>query len=89
MSALIDTDIKVIHFILYEDPIICCVDFSVAIDVVGTMGVDAYYASTGIKLRTNMYSSSSVDGQLKVRGTKLVSLNFNLPKDKIEIINAR
>jgi hypothetical protein len=53
------------------------------------MGVDAYYASTGIKLRTNMYSSSAVEGQLKVRGTKLVSLNFNLPKDKIEIINAR
>ncbi|PNF37376.1 hypothetical protein B7P43_G17198, partial [Cryptotermes secundus] len=61
---------------------------SVAIDIVGTMGVDAYYASTGIKLRTNMYSSSAVEGQLKVRGTKLVSLNFNLPKDKIEIINA-
>jgi len=62
---------------------------SVAIDIVGTMGVDAYYASTGIKLRTNMYSSSAVEGQLKVRGTKLVSLNFNLPQDKIEIINAR
>ncbi|XP_069692884.1 uncharacterized protein Apoltp isoform X2 [Periplaneta americana] len=62
---------------------------SVAIDIVGTMGVDAYYASTGIKLRTNMYSSSAVEGQLKVRGAKLVSVNFNLPKDKIEIINAR
>lgn len=69
--------------------IFCSADFSVAIDIVGTMGVDAYYASTGIKLRTNMYSSSAVEGQLKVRGTKLVSLNFNLPKDKIEIINAR
>ncbi|PSN49824.1 hypothetical protein C0J52_08839 [Blattella germanica] len=62
---------------------------SVAIDVVATMGVDAYYASTGIKLRTNMHSSSAVEGQLKVRGAKLVSLNFNLPKEKIEIINAR
>lgn len=67
----------------------CSVYFSVAIDIVGTMGVDAYHASTGIKLRTNMYSSSAVEGQLKVRGTKLVSLNFNLPQDKIEIINAR
>jgi hypothetical protein len=36
-----------------------------------------------------MYSSSAVEGQLKVRGAKLVSLNFNLPQDKIEIINAR
>ena len=62
---------------------------SVSLDVVGTMGVDAYYASTGIKLKTNVYSSSAVEGQLKVRGAKLVSLNFSLPKDKIEIINAR
>lgn len=78
-----------ICFICYDVLILCSVYFSVAIDIVGTMGVDAYYASTGIKLRTNMYSSSAVEGQLKVRGTKLVSLNFNLPKDKIEIINAR
>jgi hypothetical protein len=77
------------NFVYYKELIIYSVDFSVAIDVIGTMGVDAYYASTGIKLRTNMYSSSAVEGQLKVRGTKLVSLNFSLPKDKIEIINAR
>ncbi|KAJ9580713.1 hypothetical protein L9F63_024109, partial [Diploptera punctata] len=62
---------------------------SVSVDVVGMMGVDAYYASTGIKLKTNMYSSSAVEGQLKIRGAKLVSINFNLPKDKIEIIDAR
>ncbi|XP_049847119.1 uncharacterized protein LOC126299332 [Schistocerca gregaria] len=62
---------------------------SVAIDVVGTMGLDAYYGKTGIKLKTNLYSSSAVEGQLKVRGTKLVSLSFSLPKQKFEIIKAQ
>ncbi|GLH12109.1 Apolipophorins, partial [Gryllus bimaculatus] len=61
---------------------------SVAVNVVGTMGVDAYYSSAGIRLKTNLYTSSAVDAQLKVRGKRLVSLAFNLPKDKIEIITA-
>nr|CAD7263142.1 unnamed protein product [Timema shepardi] len=62
---------------------------SVAVDVVGTMSVDAYYASTAIKLKTNLYSSSDFEGQLKVKGTRLISLNFNLPKNKTEIITAQ
>ncbi|XP_063238564.1 uncharacterized protein LOC134540049 isoform X2 [Bacillus rossius redtenbacheri] len=61
---------------------------SIALDVVGTMSVDAYYASTAIKLKTNLYTSTAVEGQLKVRGARLVSLNFNLPKNKAEIFTA-
>ncbi|XP_066998183.2 uncharacterized protein Apoltp [Anabrus simplex] len=62
---------------------------SVSMDVVGSLGVDAYYAGTGIKLKTNLYTSSAIDGHLKVRGKRLVSLSFNVPKEKTEIITAQ
>lgn len=62
---------------------------SVALDVWGTMSVDAYYASTGIKLKTNMYTSSSVEGRVKVRGKELVSITFGIPRDTTEIFGAK
>lgn len=62
---------------------------SLAVDVIGTMSVDAYYASTGIKLKTNVYSSSDVEGELKIRGAKLVSFKFKLPQNKTEIFGAQ
>lgn len=62
---------------------------SAAVDVVGTMSVDAYYASTAIKLKTNMYTSSAVEGSVKIRGSNLVSVKFSLPKGKTEIFGAQ
>lgn len=62
---------------------------SVALDVVGTMSLDAYYGSTTIKLKTNMYTSSAVEGSLKIDGSQLVSLKFSLPREKTEIFGAQ
>lgn len=62
---------------------------SVALDIVGTMCLDAYYASTAIKLKTNVYTSSAVDGALKIDGAELVSLKFSLPRDETEIFGAQ
>lgn len=53
------------------------------------MGVDAYYASTGIKLKTSLYSSTAVEGHIKINGTKFAQVSFNLPKEKAEIITAQ
>lgn len=60
--------------------------FSVAIDVTGQMGIDAYYASTGTKLKTSLHSSTAVDGHIKVEGTNFAKVTFNLPREKADII---
>ncbi|KAK6645660.1 hypothetical protein RUM43_001940 [Polyplax serrata] len=59
---------------------------SVAIDVTGQMGIDAYYASTGTKLKTSLHSSTAVDGHIKVEGTNFAKVTFNLPREKADII---
>ncbi|KAK2581438.1 hypothetical protein KPH14_005113 [Odynerus spinipes] len=60
---------------------------SVSIDIVGSMVVDAFYKSAGIKLRSSMYSSGSVQVHFNVKGPRLVQLNLGLPNNKIEIFS--
>lgn len=62
---------------------------SAALDVVGTMSVDAFVASTAIKLKTNMYTSSAIEGNVKIRGSDLVSVKFSFPREKTEIFGAQ
>ncbi|KAJ8968085.1 hypothetical protein NQ317_002630 [Molorchus minor] len=62
---------------------------TVSLDITGEMSVDAFYASTGIKLKTNMYTDSAIKATAKVRGTKLASIKFSLPKQTNEIFAAR
>lgn len=62
---------------------------SIALDIVGTMSVDAYFASTGIKLKTSMHTTTAIDAHLKIRGMKLLSIKFGLPKTTNEIIGVR
>uniref|UniRef100_A0A1Y1LL77 Vitellogenin domain-containing protein n=1 Tax=Photinus pyralis TaxID=7054 RepID=A0A1Y1LL77_PHOPY len=60
-----------------------------AVDIVGTMSVDAFYASTAIKLKTNVYTSTAVEGNVKVRGTDVISATFSLPNEKSELFGAQ
>lgn len=53
------------------------------------MGIDAYYASTGIKIKTSLHSSTAVDGHVKVEGTTFAKVSFNLPNEKADIITAQ
>lgn len=62
---------------------------SVAVEITGEMGVDAFYASTGIKLKSSIYTSTAVEGQVKVEGKNKATVSFNLPKEKGEIITAQ
>lgn len=62
---------------------------SVSIDVIGTMQSDYYYGVAGIRVKSNLYSSSSYDAQLKVTGSKLASIQFSLPQDRNDIFSAR
>lgn len=60
-----------------------------AIDISAEMSLSAFYESTGIKLKTDMQSSVAVKGDIKIRGAKLVSVKFSLPKKNAKIFGAR
>uniref|UniRef100_A0A7G3AUB2 Putative lipoprotein n=1 Tax=Lutzomyia longipalpis TaxID=7200 RepID=A0A7G3AUB2_LUTLO len=62
---------------------------SVSLDIVTSMQSDLFYMNTGIKVKSNLYSSSSVEAKLKVRGTKLISLQFSIPQNRSNIFSAR
>lgn len=55
----------------------------------GIMSLDAYYASTGIKVKTNMYTSSVIEGHVKFDGLHKINVKFNLPNERTEIFSAR
>ncbi|XP_066586148.1 uncharacterized protein Apoltp [Prorops nasuta] len=60
---------------------------SISVDIVSSMTVDAFYKSAGIKLRGNVYSSSSVQVELKVSGARLVQLSLTIPNHKMEVFS--
>lgn len=62
---------------------------SVSVDVITAMQADLFYASSGIKVKSNLYSNSEIETKLKVRGKNLVSFSFDLPQDTNEIFSAR
>jgi len=61
----------------------------VAVDVTGTMGVDAFFASTGVKLQGSLYSSTAIELNAKAEGKTKATVSFNLPKEKGEVIIAK
>lgn len=62
---------------------------SVSVDVITTMQADMFYAVSGVKVKSNLYSNSEIEAKLKVRGKNLVSFSFDLPQDTNEIFSAR
>lgn len=62
---------------------------SISMDIIGTMQTDYFYGASGIRVKSNLYSSSSVEANLKVDGKNYVSLQFGLPQDRSDIISAR
>ncbi|XP_017025668.1 uncharacterized protein Apoltp [Drosophila kikkawai] len=62
---------------------------SVSVDVITTMQTDMFWEQSGIKVKSNLYSNSELEANLKVRGRNLVSFSFNLPQDQNEIFSVR
>lgn len=62
---------------------------SVSLDIIGTMQSDYFYGTSGIRVKSNLYSSVSIETNLKVDGKNYVSLQFGLPQDRNDIISAR
>lgn len=62
---------------------------SVSLDVIASMQSDLYHTGSGIKVKSNLYSSSEIEAKLKIRGTQLVSFHFSLPQKRNDIFSAR
>lgn len=62
---------------------------SISVNVLTTMQSDFFHGVSGIRVKSNLYSSSSIEIKLKIRGTKLISLHVSLPQDRNEIFSAK
>ncbi|XP_031834655.2 apolipoprotein lipid transfer particle isoform X2 [Nomia melanderi] len=60
---------------------------SVSVNVVGSMAVDAFYTTAGVKLRSNVYLSGGVQLHLDVKGLRSVQLSLGLPNKKMEVFS--
>ncbi|KAK9890371.1 hypothetical protein WA026_010464 [Henosepilachna vigintioctopunctata] len=60
-----------------------------SLDITTGLCVDAFYAKAGLKVKTNVYSSTAVQADLHVEGFKLTRLQISLPQEKSEIFNSR
>lgn len=60
-----------------------------AIEVSSVMGLDAFVARTGLKMVSTLHTSTEVEGLIKLDESKALSVKFNMPKDKIEILNVK
>uniref|UniRef100_A0A182NT55 Vitellogenin domain-containing protein n=1 Tax=Anopheles dirus TaxID=7168 RepID=A0A182NT55_9DIPT len=62
---------------------------SVTVDITATMKSDLMHATTAIKVKSNVYSSSAWAAHLKVRGKDLAVLQVSLPQDRNDIFSVR
>ncbi|XP_014226324.1 uncharacterized protein LOC106652091 isoform X2 [Trichogramma pretiosum] len=60
---------------------------SVSVDVTGSMKVDAFYKSAGLKLKNSVYSIGAVEADLKIKGLKLARLSWKIPNHKMEVFS--
>lgn len=62
---------------------------SISVDVIATMQSDYFYGSAGVRVKSNLYSSSSIDAKVNVNGMKMGTVQFSLPQDRNDIFSAR
>uniref|UniRef100_W4VR36 Putative lipoprotein n=1 Tax=Corethrella appendiculata TaxID=1370023 RepID=W4VR36_9DIPT len=62
---------------------------SISLDVISSMTSDFFVCDTGIKVKSNLYSSSELEAKIKIHGLSSVSTQFSLPRERNEIISMR
>ncbi|XP_031778090.1 uncharacterized protein LOC100118388 isoform X3 [Nasonia vitripennis] len=60
---------------------------SLSVDVTGSMTVDAFYKSAGLKLKSSMYSVGAVEADLSIKSLKLARLSWRIPSHKMEVFS--
>ncbi|XP_064104223.1 uncharacterized protein LOC135214035 [Macrobrachium nipponense] len=62
---------------------------SAAVEINGLMAVDAHVTRTGLKIKSNLHTSTFLDGKIKINKGKVIDIAFNIPKEKVEVINVQ
>lgn len=65
---------------------------SVSVDVISAMKADLFHETIGVKVKANLYSSTAVEANIKIKtnpGDQLVSIQLNLPQERNEILSVR
>jgi len=60
-----------------------------AVEVSSVMSMDAFMASTGLKMVSTLHSSTQLDTQVQLQDYQVLSAKFNMPRDKLEIIDVQ
>ncbi|GFS01680.1 apolipophorin [Elysia marginata] len=61
---------------------------SAALEITGTMSVDAHVTKTGLRMRNTLHTSTSLKGRIQLERGGLFNVEFDSPKEKMELIEA-
>ncbi|GFS05085.1 apolipophorin long isoform [Elysia marginata] len=61
---------------------------SAALEISGTMSVDAYFTKTGLRMRNTLHTSTSLKGRIQLERGELFTVEFDSPREKMEIFDA-
>ena len=51
------------------------------------MTLDGHDAQSGAELVATMHSSAAIDGEVKIDGIQGMSVDINMPRDQLDIVN--
>lgn len=58
-----------------------------SVEISAMMGVDAFYSRYGMKMVSNVHTSTQLDAKLKAKNSETFDIEFKMPRDKQEIVN--
>ena len=61
--------------------------FSGAIQIAGTMSMDAFVTKTGLRVVNTWHTSSALKGRVELERGKILSAELDFPQKKMEILD--
>lgn len=58
-----------------------------AVEVVAAMSVDAFLTKVGLRMTSRLHTSTAFQGRMDLARGQVFSLNFDFPKDQLEILD--
>lgn len=62
---------------------------SLSMELSTKMQIDVFYASTDVKVKSNVYSNYAIEADVKIDGNKYASIKVKLPQDRNDIFSIR
>ena len=63
--------------------------YSAAVEINSMMGVDAFFAKTGLKMSNTFHTSTLADGVVQLKDGKVFNLDINMPHELMDVFNAQ